>query len=785
MQTLKNWTLDHENPDGITLSVEDRHLLHIIVLEDDIWRVWLQKNGETTLDRTWLISPPAAPNDETGRPRASRAGFTCPPFTVAETADGLTVSGSRLRLHIRRPLQLVWEGLENGEWLPLAADRPTGAYELGRRRDDIAHYMTHDDRDRIYGLGEKAGSVERSGKKYEMRSLDAMGYNAESTDPLYKHWPYYQVRSAAGAHYGVFYDNLDTARFDMGCELDNYHPRYRSYRAEGGDLDYYLIHGENIAAVTKRFLHLTGKNTFPPKWSLGYSGSTMSYTDAPDAQQQLQKFIALCREHAIPCDSFQLSSGYTSINGKRYVFNWNRDKIPDPKALTRAFRDAGIRLAANIKPCLLHDHPRYREAAAQNLFIQDSEADRPETSMFWDAEGSHLDFTNPATGAWWRDNVKAQLLDVGITSTWNDNNEYEIWDDDARCHGFGTPIAIRHIRPLMPLLMMQNSWRAQREHNPHERPYLISRSGCPGLQRYVQTWSGDNRTSWHTLKWNIRMAAGMSLSGMYHIGHDIGGFAGPKPDAELFLRWIQSALLLPRFTIHSWNDDHTVNEPWMHPSITAAVRDAIRLRYRLIPYLYTLLWQAATQDEAIVRPTFLDHEHDERTYADTDDYQIGRDLLVCPVTAPGVRARDIYLPDNTLGWYDYHRGEYHSGGQTLHIQTPLEQLQLYVRAGSIIAEGALMHADSPAEDRERTLRLYPAKGNEKSEGVIYDDNGTATDGAHWQLHWRMHGHGDELYLRLDASGDYQPAYLDNLRVTLPPNETRRLIISGNLAVQQT
>ena len=114
MQTLKNWTLDHENPDGITLSVEDRHLLHIIVLEDDIWRVWLQKNGETALDRTWLISPPAAPNGETGRPRASRDGFTCPPVTISETADGLTVSGSRLRLHIRRPLQLIWEALEHG-----------------------------------------------------------------------------------------------------------------------------------------------------------------------------------------------------------------------------------------------------------------------------------------------------------------------------------------------------------------------------------------------------------------------------------------------------------------------------------------------------------------------------------------------------------------------------------------------------------------------------------------------------------------------------------------------
>ena len=784
MKTLKHWQLHSENPDGVTLLCDERHLLHIIVLEDYLWRVWLMQDGASRLDRTWLISPDTAPCPMEGRERASRAGFTCPLVTIRQDDDSLTLTGNTLRLIVHRPLWLEWQEKHGDDWRTIASDRPTGAYQLGHSRPGIAHYMKLNAGDRYYGLGEKAGTVDRYGKRYQMKSLDAMGYNAETTDPLYKHWPYYQVVNSEGAHYGLYYDNLNTSTFDMGNELDNYHPRYRSYRAEDGDLDYYLIHSTSILDNTRRFVALTGRHTFPPKWSLGYSGSTMSYTDAPDAQHQLQQFIALCREHAIPCDSFQLSSGYTTIGNKRYVFHWNHDKIPDPKALAQTFRDAGIRLAANIKPCLLHDHPRYREAAAKNLFVQDSDSGAPETSMFWDAEGSHLDFTNPATGQWWRDNVKAQLLDVGIVSTWNDNNEYEIWDSDARCHGFGSPIAIRHIRPLMPLLMMQNSWRAQREHNPHERPYLISRSGCPGLQRYVQTWSGDNRTSWHTLKWNIRMAVGMSLSGMYHIGHDIGGFAGPKPDAELFLRWIQSALLLPRFTIHSWNDDHTVNEPWMHPSITAAVRDAIRLRYRLIPYLYTLLWQAATQDEAIVRPTFLDHEHDETTYADTDDYMIGRELLVCPVTAPGVRARDTYLPDNTLGWYDYHRGTWHSGGQTLHVQTPLEYLQLYVRAGSIIAEGALMHADSPAADSERTLRLYPAKGNEKSEGTLYDDNGTAADGAHWQLHWRLHGHGDELYLRLDASGDYQPAYLDNLRVTLPPNETRRLIISGNIDVQQ-
>jgi len=221
---------------------------------------------------------------------------------------------------------------------------------------------------------------------------------------------------------------------------------------------------------------------------LGYSGSTMSYTDAPDAQDQLENFVAQIGDHQIPCDSFQMSSGYTSIGPKRYVFNWNHDKVPDVQKLAKTFRDADLHLIANIKPCLLHDHPRYKEAAAQNLFIKDSETGLPEHSVFWDDVGSHLDFTNPKAIEWWKDGVTTQLLPKGIGSTWNDNNEYEIWDRHAQCAGFGDPIDIALIRPLHSVLMSRASRDAQIAHRPNLRPFLISRSGAPGLQRYAQTW---------------------------------------------------------------------------------------------------------------------------------------------------------------------------------------------------------------------------------------------------------------------------------------------------------
>ncbi|VTR63523.1 alpha-glucosidase 2 [Actinobacillus pleuropneumoniae] len=264
-----------------------------------------------------------------------------------------------------------------------------------------------------------------------------------------------------------------------------------------------------------------------------------------------------------------------------------------------------MHLAANIKPCLLQDHPRYEEVKNLGLFIQDSEFNQPERSVFWDDEGSHLDFSNPKTIEWWKQNVTKQLLEYGIDSTWNDNNEYEVWDGNAKCVGFGKEIPIKLIRPLQPLLMMKSSYEAQREFAPNLRPYLISRSGSPGMNRYVQTWSGDNRTSWNTLRYNIRMGLGMSLSGLYNLGHDVGGFSGNKPEPELFVRWVQNGVMHPRFTIHSWNDDKTVNEPWMYPEVTHIIRDTIKLRYRLMPYLYNTFLESSSCIRVDVTSDFL------------------------------------------------------------------------------------------------------------------------------------------------------------------------------------
>ncbi|TPW32134.1 alpha-glucosidase [Martelella alba] len=780
MRTLKNWTLSSRDAHGVTLLLDGRHSLVITVLEDALFRVSLKKDGDWRLDRTWSI----APEDDVafeGRARDDLSGFSLPAFTI-EDGESLTLATETLRLSIANPLTMRWEARQaDGNFALLAEERPTGAYMLGIRDHRASHFLLRKPGERVYGLGEKSGDLERSGRRYEMRNLDAMGYNAKSTDPLYKHLPVtFTVTPDAGA-FSVFYDNLATCWFDLGNELDNYHKPFRAWRALDGDLDYYFAFAPDMLDLVKGHTRLTGGSAFMPRWALGYSGSTMAYTDRPNAQEELEGFLAKLAEHDIPCDSFQMSSGYTSIADKRYVFNWNYEKFPDVEAMTAKFADAGLTLIANIKPALLQDHPRFTEALDAGLFVTDSETNSYADAVYWDDSGAHLDFTNPAAVAWWKEGVTEQLLKRGIACTWNDNNEYEIWDDGARCHGFGREIPVALIRPLHSMLMSRASRDAQIAFAPEERPYLISRAGCPGIQRYVQTWTGDNYTRWETVRYNIRMGLSLSLSGIYNVGHDVGGFSGPKPEPELFVRWVQNGIFHPRFTIHSWNDDGTANEAWMYPEVLPLIRNALKFRYRLTPYLYTLTWLATTAHEPMLRPTFLDHPQDAKTFAETDDFMIGRDLLVANVVDKGATERVVYLPENQTGWWDFWSGSYYPPGTEVTLPVTLESMPLFVRAGAVItlSEGA-ERAGSEA-DTARTLAIFPVPGDFTAESIAFEDDGRTVD---WQQDkarrvttFGLSGTGDSLALSIACKGDFRPAY-EAARVQLPAGEKRAISVNG-------
>jgi len=754
----------------VVLRSPDGPIAHIFVLEEDIVRVMLLPDGSLQAPKSWTVCPGGEDVASEGRDRFDLSGFSLPRFLLQFNEPHVRIVTEKIRLTISlRGFHCRWEVKQGENWRHAAEDRPTQAYNFGWWDKAVYHYLRRDPDELYFGLGERAGTANRAGQSYQMTNLDAMGYDARSTDPLYKHIPFYLTwKKTQGVPFGLFYDTLADCRFDMGREFDNYHGPYRYFRGEGGDLDLYFIAGDTPMDVTRRYTWLTGRPAMMPKWSLGYSGSTMSYTDAPDAQARMAEFLEKCAEHDILCDSFHLSSGYTSIGPKRYVFNWNYDKFPDPAAFAQSYLDHGVRLCANIKPCLLRDHPRFEEAAAKRLFIRDSDGS-PALAQFWDETGAYLDFTNPDTRAWWRERVTEALLQVGIAATWNDNNEFELWNDRAR---LASGERAYHSRPLHTLLMIQASKQAQSAFAPDKRPFLISRAGAAGMQRYVQTWSGDNYTSWDTLKFNIRMGTGLALSGVSNTGHDIGGFSGPKPDAELLLRWVQFGIFLPRFSIHSWNDDHTVNEPWMYPEITGTIAGLIKLRAQLVPYLYDLLWRSHSDYQPMIRPTFLDFPEDPACFAENDEMMLGPNLLVAAVVEPGRTERRVYLPAGT-GWYDVWRGRVHQGGGEVTVPAPLDDRPpLFAREGSAIPVNlAEQHFNRPADGRG--FWVFPNAGSGSFTAECFEDDGESAESRHSS--WKLSVSGDscDIKISIACEGPWQ-----RLVLLLPAQEKRSVSLVG-------
>ena len=354
-----------------------------------------------------------------------------------------------------------------------------------------------------------------------------------------------------------------------GCERSNYHGLYRSFTADHGDLDYYFIAGPDVADVTRRFTWLTGRPALPPRWALGYSGSTMGYTDAPDAQARMAEFLDDCAAPRHPLRLVPPLLAATPPSApRRYVFHWNREKFPDPAAFVAGYRTPACGSSPTSSPACCDDHPLFEEARRAGLLICGRRRRAGLGAVLGRARRLSR-FHQSATPAWWKANVTAALLD--LRHRLHLERQQRVRDrvaDRALSRLRRQPAGARG-KPLQTLLMMRASREAQAEHAPDKRPFLVTRAGAAGMQRYAQTWSGDNSTCWETLKYNIKMGLGLALSGVSNSGHDIGGFAGPRPTRSCSCAGCEAGIFMPRFIIHSWNDDGSANEPWMHPEVIA------------------------------------------------------------------------------------------------------------------------------------------------------------------------------------------------------------------------
>lgn len=773
MNPIRRAALHERSSRGIVLDCGGGTSCRISVLLPDLVRVAFMRAGAMRQARTWMV--PAYGTDDVpweGRDRNDESSWPVTPFRVDGGPDTIAVATGALTLTVTlAPFALTW-ALPDGR--VFLRERPKHATTFGDRA--IRHAFARHPDDRYFGLGDKTGDIDLHGRRLRTKMTDALGFDPERGDPLYKHWPFLIARDGdTGVSSGILYDNMANATFDLGCEHDNYYDLFRSYEAQDGDLDYYVFPGRRIADVTRKFLSLTGRPALPPRWTMGYAQTAMAIADSPNAQERIEQFIDTALAEDIPISAFHFGSGYTTIGPRRYVFNWNSDKFPDPHGLMRRFHEAGMHVVANIKPCLLDDHPRYGQPLEAGAYVRDADGG-PAISQFWDGEGAHIDFTNPAGVAWWQRGLREQVLSMGMDVGWNDNNEYGFGDENTACAGFGEKVPLVIARAVQPLLMTRASLEEQQRNAPGERQFSVTRAGPPGIQRYAQTWSGDNASTWRSLKWNLRTGLTMSLSGMVNTGHDIGGFSGPVPDAELLVRFTQACLVHPRFIMNSWKPDGVYTSPWLHPEATPHIREAIRLRYRLIPYLYSLMHDATRNLVPPLLPTCAAFEDDPRCFEPNDEFMVGPSLLAAPVVRPGERARTLYLPRGPECWFDFWSGERFDAGAEATVAAPLDRLPLLVPAGAMLPMTDAGDDYSGLHDESsRCIRVYPGHGGGTSQFVLSEDDGLTQGGPSVRISFDLAWTEQEVTLTARADGEYAVPY-DRIAVMLPAADRRRLVL---------
>jgi alpha-glucosidase len=590
--------------------------------------------------------------------------------------------------------------------------------------------------ERVHGLGERAAPLDLRPGTYRLWNTGPGGSYTTGRDPLYLGIPVRLGVHGAGS-YLVFFEN--SHRADFSFEGDEVMARF-----DGGALRYYFVPGPPARAL-ERYSELTGRPPLPPRWALGYHQASWGYA----SQEQVREVVAGFRTHDLPLSSVQLDIDY--LDDYR-VFTVDRRRFPDMAGLAAELAADGVRLGAIIDPGVQRNgrYRLYREARAQRRFCTFAGGRKPSWGVVWPGWAGYPDFTDPDTRRWWGDQYRA-LTGLGLDGFWHDMCEPI---GISLIGGSSPPLATHHAMEgrggnhveghnVYGLLMARAGYEGLRRIRPDRRPFLLSRSGWAGLQRWSWTWTGDTETSWRTLAQTVPTVLGLGLSGVPYSGPDVGGYDG-SPDPELYLRWLQLAALLPFFRTHS-SLHSAPREPWRAaPDLLDAVRDTLRLRYRLLPYLYTLAWEASRTGAPLVRPLWWPDATEPELGRVDDAFLLGESLLVAPVLESGLTHRRVLLPAGR--WHSFwDDDEVFEGGVEVVAATPLERIPLYVRAGTVL----------PLEDEGRLdLHVWPPPPAGTGGGVLYRDAGDG-DGPSRVDRYALEWEGDTLVLRSSADGAYQ------------------------------
>ncbi len=598
--------------------------------------------------------------------------------------------------------------------------------ELSRCRDGVLLSFPLPEGCVVYGLGEKTGGLDKRGRSWVMWNSDEPRHTP-GRDPLYQSIPVAYIVTAGGTA-TLFVDATATMWFDVGESVSD----RLQVEVYDDEVTFYLRHDPSLPEAVAAYSALTGRIALPPEWALGFQQCRYSYF--PDSR--VLEVAERMRELNVPCDVIYLDIHY--MDGYR-VFTWDPVRFPEPKTMIEKLHERGFRVVTIVDPGVKYD-PDYHvfaDGLTKDVFLEDP-GKGPYVGTVWPGEAVFPDFTEGRVRRWWAEHHQP-LLDAGVAGIWNDMNEPADFSgseeyrpdftvpDRLIARNEGRPKTIARVHNIYGNGMNAATREAMERYRPDERGFVLTRSGYAGVQRYAAVWTGDNHSWWEHIRLMIPMLSNLGLSGVPFCGGDVGGFQ-MNADGELYARWVAAAALTPFFRAHSALDtvDH---EPWSFgDEVLAAARRFIGLRYRLMPYLYTLFEEASRTGAPVIRPLVWEFPYDPRVFRRADSYMVGPALLVAPVVEPGVQERAVYLPEGV--WYDFWTGRrYDAGslaeagrGQVVACDAPLDRIPIFVRGGHIVPfEGLRQHTGEPGDGVLRLLVAPDAHGH--AAGSVYGDGG--------------------------------------------------------------
>lgn len=567
-----------------------------------------------------------------------------------------------------------------------------------------------DDTEALFGGGARAVGMNRRGNRLELYNKANYGYGDRSelmgfTMPI--------VMSSK--LYAVHFDNPAIGFLD----LDSTKTNKLSYETIGGRKTYQVIAADNWYSLVENYTLLTGRQPMPPRWALGNFASRFGYHSEKEARDVVKRF----REEQIPLDAIVLDLYWfgKEIKGTMGNLKFDRDSFPEPEKMIADFKADNVKTVLITEPFILTTSNRWQEAVDSNVLAADTSG-KPYTYDFYFGNTGIIDVFKPESKNWFW-NIYKELNNMGVAGWWGDLGEPEVHPSFVQ-HATGSADEVHNIYGHNWAKLVYEGYSKD---FPEQRPFILMRSGYSGSQRYgMIPWSGDVGRSWGGLQSQPEIALQMGMQGVGYMHSDLGGFAGDNVDEELYIRWLQYGVFQPIFRPHA-QESVPSEAVYKSPEVKALAKQAIELRYQMLPYNYTLAFENSRNGTPLMRPLFFEEPDNTKTYTIADEYLWGHDILVAPVVQQGAVDREVYFPKGN-NWTDMNTKKRYAGGSTHAIDLANDNIPHFARGGSFISEAAEnIQSTDEYTGKKLSVRYYYDTSVTQSTGMFYDDDGKIPD----------------------------------------------------------